>query len=44
MRYTVTRYDVSTNDKQVVIDAGDIVVGFDESADELIVLKAHTGR
>jgi len=44
MRYEVTRYDVSADDKQVVIDKDDIVVGFDESADELVVLKPYRRR
>jgi len=44
MRYEVTRYDVSADDKQVVIDDGDIIVGFDDGADELIVLKAYRRR
>jgi len=44
MRYTVTRYDVSADDKQVVIDEGDIIVGFDEGSDELVVLKTYRSR
>ena len=39
MRYETKRYDVSADDKIVIIDDGDIIVGYDETADELVVLK-----
>ena len=39
MRYEVVRYDVSADDKMVVIDAGDIVAGLKDDGTVFIVLK-----
>jgi len=44
MRYQVKRYDISADDKQVVIDAGDIVIGYNDAMTLLIVLKPYRMR
>ena len=44
MRYKVKRYDISADDKQVVIDAGDVVVGWNDAMTILIILKPYRGR
>jgi len=44
MKYIVKRYDVSADDKLVEVNPGDIIIGFDETRNEYIVLKRNTQR
>lgn len=44
MRYKVKRYDISADDKQVIIDDGDIVIGWNDAMTLLIVLKSYRSR
>lgn len=44
MRYKVKRYDISADDKQVVIDEGDVVIGYNDGMTLLVVLKPYRSR